>query len=52
MANMAARTLSRMPEATVYNFYGGFATLEKSKDKTGEDYSGPNWFTDGMNGIY
>tara|TARA_R100000808_G_C2154647_1_gene165796 strand:+ start:657 stop:2633 length:1977 start_codon:yes stop_codon:yes gene_type:complete len=52
MANMAARTLSRMPEATIYNFYGGFATLEKSKDKTGEDYSGPNWFTDGMNGIY
>ena len=52
MANMAARTLSRMPEATIYNFYGGFATLEKSKDKTGEDFSGPNWFTDGMNGIY
>ena len=52
MANMAARTLSRMPEASVYNFYGGFATVEKSKDKGGDDFSGPNWFTQGMNDIY
>ena len=51
MANMAARTLARLPEASVYNFYGGFATVEKSKDK-GDDFSGPNWFTQGMNDIY
>lgn len=51
MANMAARTLSRLPEATVYNFYGGFATIEKT-DKTGNMYTGPNWFTDSVQDIY
>ena len=52
MANMSARTIARAPEATIYNFYGGFATIEKSKEKGGDDFSGPNWFTEGMNGIY
>lgn len=51
MANMAARTLSRLPEATIYNFYGGFATIEKT-DKTGNMYTGPNWFTDSIQDIY
>ena len=51
MANMAARTLARLPEATMYNFYGGFATMEKS-EKQGDMYSGPNWFTDSMKDIY
>ena len=51
MANMAARTLARMPEATIYNFYGGFATMEKT-EKQGDMYSGPNWFTDSMKDIY
>ena len=51
MANMAARTLARMPEATIYNFYGGFATMEKT-DKKGDMYSGPNWFTDSIKDIY
>ena len=51
MANMAARTLARLPEASVYNFYGGFATVEKV-DKKGEMYSGPNWFTDSVSDIY
>ena len=51
MANMAARTLARMPEASVYNFYGGFATMEKT-DKKGDMYSGPNWFTDSIKDIY
>ena len=51
MANMAARTLARIPEATIYNFYGGFATIEKT-EKDGDLYSGPNWFTDGMDNIY
>ena len=52
MANMAARTIDRTPDAETYNFYGGFATVEKSKDSTGKLYQGPQWFTDGMNGIY
>jgi len=52
MANMAARTIDRTPDAETYNFYGGFATVEKSKDPTGKLYQGPQWFTDGMNGIY
>jgi len=51
MANMAARTLARMPEATIYNFYGGFATMDKT-DKKGDMYSGPNWFTDSVKDIY
>jgi hypothetical protein len=51
MANMAARTLARLPEASVYNFYGGFATVEKV-DKKGDLYSGPNWFTDSVSDIY
>jgi hypothetical protein len=52
MANMAARTLARMPEASAYNFYGGFATVSKELNTKGNPYSGPNWFTDGMDGVY
>jgi hypothetical protein len=52
MANMAARTLARMPEASSYNFYGGFATVSKELKTKGNPYSGPNWFTDGMDGVY
>ena len=51
MANMSARTLARIPPAAEYNFYGGFATIEKT-DSKGEDYSGPNWFTDNMKNLY
>ena len=51
MANMAARQLARAPDPVSYNFYGGFATLEKT-DKKGSMYSGPNWFTDSVDGIY
>ncbi len=51
MANMAARILSRIPEPATYQFYGGFATVEKTKTG-GEMYSGPNWFTDSMKDIY
>ena len=52
MANMAARTLARMPEAEDYNFYGGFATVSKELKTKGNPYSGPNWFTEGMDGVY
>lgn len=55
MANMAARCLARMPSPTEYKFYGGFATIseaEKKKAMSGEDFSGPNWFTENMKDIY
>tara|TARA_B100001094_G_scaffold243171_1_gene239221 strand:- start:11058 stop:13034 length:1977 start_codon:yes stop_codon:yes gene_type:complete len=51
MANMAARTLARMPSPEEYKFYGGFATVDKT-DKKGDLYSGPNWFTDGAQELY
>ena len=55
IANMAARCLARMPSPTEYKFYGGFATIseaEKKKAMSGEDFSGPNWFTENMKDIY
>jgi len=54
MANMAARTIAKTPDPVSYNFYGGFATLEKDeKQKSGGSlYSGPNWFTDSINDAY
>ena len=54
MANMAARTLSRIPEPATYEFYGGFATVaERNKEEKKKDlYIGPNWFTDKMKNIY
>jgi hypothetical protein len=54
MANMAARCLARMPTPQEYHFYGGFATISESENKKqrGEDFSGPNWFTENMNDIY
>jgi hypothetical protein len=54
MANMAARTIAKTPDPVSYNFYGGFATMEKDeKQKSGGSlYSGPNWFTDSINDAY
>ena len=52
MANMSARTLARLPEATIYNFYGGFATISKDLKVEGKDFSGPSWFTDSIDGAY
>ena len=49
MANMSARTIARTPSSEIYNFYGGFATIEKEKDPKGKLYNGPAWFTDNMN---
>ena len=40
---------------TEYNFYGGFATMSEASKKeklSGEDFSGPNWFTENMKDIY
>ena len=54
MANMAARCLARTPSPQEYEFYGGFATISEAQKKKqkGEDFSGPNWFTENMNDIY
>ena len=40
MANMAARTLARIPPPAEYNFYGGFATVEKT-DANGKTTPAP-----------
>jgi hypothetical protein len=52
MANMAARILDRTPDAELYKFYGGFATVDKDSDQTGKLFMGPAWFTDHMKDIY
>ena len=52
MANMSARPLARLPEATTYNFYGVFATISKDLKVEGKDFSGPSWFTDSIDGAY
>ncbi len=52
MANMAARIIDRTPDQTEYNFYGGFATGTKSKDKDKNMYIGPSWFTNSMKDVY
>jgi hypothetical protein len=52
MANMAARIIDRTPEQAEYNFYGGFATGTKSKDKEKNMYIGPSWFTNSMKDVY
>ena len=52
MANMAARTLQRLPTQAEYQFYGGFATgghMPKTDDKL---YNGPSWFSDQMKDVY
>ena len=53
MANMAARTIAQRPTPEAYQFYGGFATIEDTKEEKNETlYNGPNWFTDNMKNIY
>ena len=52
MANMAARNL-KTEETPGYNSYGGFAAQYGSgKNKEDATFSGPNWFTQAMNGLY
>ena len=52
MANMAARTLDRMPTVAQPSFYGGFATGGHSSKKDGKMYTAPSWFEDGMKNVY
>lgn len=51
MANMAARIIKRKPPQEVYNFYGGFATMEKS-DSGDKLFTGPSWFSEQMKDVY
>ena len=51
MANMAARKIDRTPDAPDYAFYGGFAAFTDAKP-TGEMFTGPSWFTEGMKDVY
>jgi hypothetical protein len=51
MANMAARIIARAPNPVDYNFYGGFATVEKT-EKGAKLFHGPSWFTDSMKDVY
>lgn len=53
MANMAARTLNKIPVPVEYKFYGGFATggftpIEKEEKL----YQAPNWFSENMKDVY
>ena len=53
MANMAARTLSRLPEPATYEFYGGFATISDTKKEKNKDiFNGPNWYVENMKNVY
>ena len=52
MANMAARTLGRMPTVAQPSFYGGFATGGHSSKKSEKMYTAPSWFEDNMKNVY
>jgi len=52
MANMAARQTRARRIQDEYEIVGGFAEIS-SKEKRGEvKFIGPNWFVDGMKGVY
>lgn len=52
MANMAARQISRTPTAEAYEFYGGFATVDKDENDIDQVVQGPAWIVDGLKGVY
>jgi len=53
MANMAARSMDFEEKQQQYNAYGGFARYESDPNKReSATFSGPNWFTQQMNGLY
>lgn len=53
MANMAARSMNFEEKQQQYNAYGGFARYESDPNKReSATFSGPNWFTQQMNGLY
>ena len=52
MANMAARTKRKVNIQDSYNIVGGFAQLSKKKEYNNNDFIGPSWITEGLNGVY
>ncbi len=52
MANMAARQIARTPPQAVYDFYGGFATVDQDELKNKAMFNGPSWFNEGMKDVY
>lgn len=53
MANMSARSFSFEEKQNTYTYYGGFSNRgEPTKSKESATFSGPNWFTEQMNGVY
>ena len=51
MANMASRQIATEVKQVPYTSYGGFASMDTSK-ATGPAFTAPNWFNDGVKGIY
>jgi len=52
MANMVARQMKRADVPPEYNMIGDFAgNFAPSKELKGNSYSGPEWFTQGMNDL-
>jgi len=52
MANMAARTKRKINIQERYNIVGGFAQSTQNKEYNKNDFIGPAWITEGMNGVY
>jgi hypothetical protein len=53
MANMASRAIARAPTQEVYNFYGGFATIDKEdSNASNKMVTGPSWITEGLKDVY
>lgn len=52
MANMSARSISFEEKKSTYTGYGGFAASSNNKTNNQATFSGPNWFTSQMNGLY
>lgn len=52
MANAGARAVSNLQVQMDYAGYGGFAERVSRDSITGPDYSGPDWFTSSIKGVY
>jgi hypothetical protein len=52
MANMAARTKRKINIQDGYNIVGGFAQPTNKQEYNKNDFIGPAWITEGLNGVY
>jgi hypothetical protein len=51
MANMASRLIASEVKQSPYVSYGGFASTDTAKN-SGPAFTAPNWFNDGVKGVY